>query len=400
MTTPHSGGAPYDIAFAGAGLAALSLAVRLAALPHPPRIILIDPRRETIRDRTWCFWHLHDTPFDSAISHRWNRWSVRPPHARTLAAAAFHTPYVRIPADQFHHLALEKLAACPQVEFRRGVSVDTIDHHPEHTTLHLSDGQKITANWAFDSRPPENGKAPWHQIFRGLELHSPEAKLDTDTVTLMDFQSANSEGIRFFYVLPLDSQTALVEDTWLVPSGKFPTFSDDEILSYAAANLSPTAWQIRHQEEGNLPMGLLPARGHGQPARHDPSHTSSVPSALKTNNRIIPWGTPAGAIRPSSGYAFSRIQRASEAMAQYWSQHRCPDPGIAHDSRLLAWMDRVFLRTMTRHPERVPAYFNRLFDRVPPDALIRFLESEPRPADILQVMRALPLAPFLAAAFR
>jgi lycopene beta-cyclase len=121
---------------------------------------------------------------------------------------------------------------------------------------------------------------------------------------------------------------------------------------------------------------------------------------LKIKNRIIPWGTAAGAIRPSSGYAFSRIERASEAMTQYWSQHRSPDPAITHESKLLAWMDRVFLRAMTRHPEGVPAYFTRLFDRVPPDALIRFLESEPRPADILQVMCALPPAPFIAAALR
>ena len=370
----------YDLAFAGAGLAAVSLAIRLAALPDPPKIILLDPRTEFPRDRTWCHWQLHETPFDNAITHRWHRWTVRTPTAGTVAAAPARTPYIRIPADRLHQIAAEKLTASPHVTILRGVSVHTIDQHPDHTTLHLSDGQHITAAWTLDSRPPENDQAPWRQIFRGLELHSPEANLDTDTVTLMDFQSADSGGIRFFYVLPLDPQTALVEDTWLVPAGKSPTFSNEEILSYARKNLSATTWQIRHQEEGNLPMGLL--------------------RDLKIKNRIIPWGTAAGAIRPSSGYAFSRIQRASEAMTQYWSQHRSPDPAITHESKLLAWMDRVFLRAMTRHPERVPAYFTRLFDRVPPDALIRFLESEPRPADILQVMRALPPAPFLAAALR
>ncbi|MFM8658165.1 MAG: lycopene cyclase, partial [Chthoniobacterales bacterium] len=64
---------------------------------------------------------------------------------------------------------------------------------------------------------------------------------------------------------------------------------------------------------------------------------------------------------------------------------------------LLDWMDRVFLRAMANQPERVPEFFFHLFKRVPPEALIRFLESEPRPADILQVMRALPIGPFLRA---
>jgi len=376
-------GATYDLAFAGAGLAAISLAVRLTDLPNPPRIILVDPRSEFPHDRTWCHWQLHQTPFDSAMTHRWHNWLVRASPAGTPRRDV-RTPYVRIPSDQLYQIALQKLSTSPHVTFLLGVSVNTIDHHADYTTLHLSDGQQITAAWTFDSRPPESTNTPWRQIFRGLELHSPAANLDTRTVTLMDFQSAGPEGIRFYYVLPLDPHTALIEDTWLVPQGKTPAFTDEEIIDYARKNLSATPWNVIHREEGNLPMGFLP----------------SAPSAVEVKNRIILWGTAAGAVRASSGYAFSRIQRASEAMARHWSQHHRPDPASTHESKLLAWMDLVFLRAMTRHPERVPEYFTRLFNRVPPEVLVRFLESEPRPTDILQVMRALPLFPFLAAAFR
>ena len=375
----------YNIAFAGAGLSAFSLAVRLAALPNPPRIILIDPRAEFPHDRTWCHWQLHSTLFDPAITHRWQNWLVRTSTVGTPRRGV-RTPYVRIPSDRFYEVALQTLSTSPHVTFLRGQSVNAIENHPDHTTLHLSNGQRITSTWTFDSRPPQNDNAPWRQIFRGLELHSPEAALDTSTVTLMDFQSAGPEGIRFFYVLPLDRHTALVEDTWLVPRGKSPAFTDEEILQYARKNLSNSAWRIRQREEGSLPM--------------NPLSVSSAHSAVEKSPRIIPWGTAAGAVRASSGYAFSRIQRASEAMTQYWSQHECPDPNITHESPLLAWLDRVFLRVMERHPERVPEFFVRIFDRVQPEALVRFLESEPRPADILQVMRALPTAPFLASAFR
>jgi len=373
----------YDIAFAGAGLSALSLAVRLAALPSPPRMLLVDPRTQFPHDRTWCYWQLRENPFDPAITHRWQQWSVSC-ESKSATAHSGNTPYVRIPSDRFYHEALQKLSSCPQATLLQGVSVDSIESKSDHAVLHLSDGQNITAAWAFDSRPPQDSSAPWRQIFRGLELHSPEANLGTATVRLMDFQSAGPDGIRFFYVLPLDQHTALVEDTWLVPNGKTPQFSDEAILHYAQNNLSPASWQIRHREEGNLPMGLLP----------------SANSAVKNSQRNIPWGTPAGAVRASSGYAFSRIQRASESMAHHWSQHQCARPAIAHESKLLAWMDRVFLRVMERHPERVPEFFFRMFERVPPDALVRFLESEPRPADIFRVMRSLPAAPFLAAALR
>jgi lycopene beta-cyclase len=375
----------YDIAFAGAGLAAVSLAVRLINLPDPPKLILIDPRNDFPRDRTWCYWQLHKTPFDAAITNRWHDWTVRSPAVGT-SRRDVRAPYVRIPADRLHQIATEKLAASPQVEFLRGVSVDSIEEFPDRTLAQLSNGRRIESSWVFDSRPPQKKNAPWRQIFRGLELHSPEAKLDTSAVTLMDFQSAGPEGIRFFYVLPLDAHTALVEDTWLVPCHKTPAFSDDAIVSYAARNLSPANWQIRHQEEGNLPMGFSPS-----------AHSAS--SAVE-KKRIIPWGTTAGAVRASSGYAFSRIQAASERMATAWQRTDRPDPANVHGSPMLDWMDRVFLRVMDRHPKRIPEFFVRLFERVPPESLVRFLESEPRPADILQVMRALPPGPFLRAALR
>jgi lycopene beta-cyclase len=373
----------YDIAFAGAGLSALSLAVRLAALPSPPRMLLVDPRTQFPHDRTWCYWQLRENPSDPAITHRWRQWSVSC-ESKSATAHSGNVPYVRIPSDRFYREALQKVSSCPQATLLQGVSVDSIESKSDHAILRLSDGQNITAAWAFDSRPPQDSSAPWCQIFRGLELHSPQANLDTATVRLMDFQSAGPDGIRFFYVLPLDQHTALVEDTWLVPNGKNPQFSDEAILTYAQKNLSPASWQIRHREEGNLPMGLLP----------------SANSAVKNSQRNIPWGTPAGAVRASSGYAFSRIQRASESMAHHWSQHQCARPAIAHESKLLAWMDRVFLRVMERHPERVPEFFSRMFDQVPPDALVRFLESEPRTTDVFRVMRSLPAAPFLAAALR
>ena len=378
MTASCNGGAPYDIVFAGAGLAGLSLAARLAALPNPPRMLLVDPRQDETSDRTWCHWQLHKGIFDDAITHRWHHWTVGKAHDTATVGSA-DIPYVRIPSDRFRRIASATIAACPGAEILLGVSVTSIEEFSDRTVVHLSNGRRIESSWVFDSRPPQNDNAPWRQIFRGLELHSPEANLDTGTATLMDFQSANSDGIRFFYVLPLDQKTALVEDTWLAPRGKAPQFSDEEILTYAHTHLASVPWRIRHQEQGNLPMGFRP-------------------STANQKNRIIPWGTAGGAVRASSGYAFSRIQRASEAMTDYWSQHRRSNPAITHESKLLAWMDRVFLRVMDRHPERVPEFFLRMFDRVPPEALVRFLESEPRPADILRVMRALPAAPFLASA--
>ena len=375
----------YDVVFAGAGLAGLSLAVRLAALPDPPRIALIDPRSNPPRDRTWCHWQLHEHPFTAAVTHRWYHWEVCGMNRPAAARRSPH-PYTRIPSDRFFQVAAGKLSDLSHVQFYNGCSVAHMDESPDGAILHLTDGRTICSDWVFDSRPVLNCNAPWRQIFRGLELHSNAANLNKEKVTLMDFVSAGGEGIRFFYVLPLDAHTALVEDTWLVHGGQTPPLNNESILNYAREKLAPVDWTIRHQEEGNLPMGqTLPTR-YPLPRNHHP--------------RIIPWGTPAGALRASSGYAFSRIQRASDRMTEAWQKNGRPDPACVRESPLLDRMDRVFLRAMARHPEQAPDFFCRLFDRVPPGALIRFLESEPLAADLWHVMRALPAAPFLAAAIR
>lgn len=386
---PRQGSHPrsddYDIVFAGAGLSGLSLAVRLCSLPDPPRMLLVDPRCGTVRDRTWCHWEINDHPFAPAVTHRWHNWVVSDDHHQSACHSPVY-PYVCIPSDRFFDLACQKISDTPHVDFLTGVSVAAINNHGDHALIQLSDGRMVRTSWVFDSRPLQNDRAPWRQIFSGLELHSPAAKLDTSTVTLMNFVSAGAQGIRFFYVLPLASDTALVEDTWLVPAAESPVFKDEFILSYAYKKLAPVEWQIRHREQGNLPLGL-------KPIKRAPVSNGSTP-------RIIPWGTPAGALRASSGYAFSRIQNASDKLAVSWKKNRRFDSVGFSESFPLDWMDRVFLRVMTRHSQRVPDFFTRLFKRTPTDSLVRFMESKPSIKDIFHVMSSLPPLPFVSSVFR
>ena len=67
----------YDVAILGAGLAGLSLAVRLAEPRFSGlRILVADPRTAFGRDRTWSYWALRPHPFAEAVSASWDRWAV------------------------------------------------------------------------------------------------------------------------------------------------------------------------------------------------------------------------------------------------------------------------------------------------------------------------------------
>jgi len=366
--------AESDVAIVGAGLAGLSLAVRLAARRNPPQILIIDPRTTHERDRTWCTWSVQPHPFIDCVSHRWPEWTVGSGDAAVVRRSE-RFPYQRIPADALYHKAKTLLAQAPSVTWALGRSVVGLEETAGQVSITLSDGKNIEARQVYDSRPPEIKTTDgWRQIFSGLEIRCPGARWNPEKVVLMDFQSADKNGVRFFYILPLANDSFLVEDTWLCPAGKMPVFSEAEILSYASERIGVTGWEILHREKGTIPM-------------------FAQPTAI-TSGRITAIGTRGGAVRSSSGYAFTRIQQEAEALAAAYPNLPRAGGGIS----FLRMMDAIFIQAVDQHPERLPDYMGRLFQKVNPERLIRFMESCPNWLDRLAVMRALPLGPFLVAA--
>jgi lycopene beta-cyclase len=121
--------------------------------------------------------------------------------------------------------------------------------------------------------------------------------------------------------------------------------------------------------------------------------------AARQRGPVFRLGTPGGAVKPSSGYAFLSIQRQAEAAAWALRQGRAPvlpppRPALAR------WMDGVFLARLRRDPRSGPDLFRRLFERCPPEALLRFLGDRGRPEDYARVAASLPKLPMAGTALR
>lgn len=362
-----------DVAILGAGLAGLSLAVRLCKLPRPPSILLIDPRLDYLRDRTWCHWAAAPHPFLDCISHRWPRWTVRNGN-QSITRESAEFPYVRIPADALYTQARELLALAPEVEWALGQTAEHLRETDAGVEIDLSGGTRVTTGKIYDSRPLESAATGgWRQIFRGLELRSSQTQLSTDEVTLMDFQSAGRAGIRFFYALPLSANTILVEDTRLCPPRGTVEFSDEAIIDYASEHFGGGPWEVIHREEGVIPMRVM-----------------KTPAQVGSNISI---GTRGGAVRASSGYAFSRIQEQSARLAGAYPNGSANIFAGSTVDRL----DEIFLRVLDRDPGQLPELMMQLFQKTPTPSLVRFMESRASWKDNLTVVRALPCWPFLRA---
>ena len=119
---------------------------------------------------------------------------------------------------------------------------------------------------------------------------------------------------------------------------------------------------------------------------------------LHVGNGMLRIGLAGGAVRPSSGYAFLRIQRQCRTLAAALAKGQMPRRGLLGRSRKHRTLDIVFLEAMRRKPSMAPTYFHRLFSHASPAAVIRFLTERDTMSDDLAVLKALPIADFVRAA--
>jgi lycopene beta-cyclase len=109
-------------------------------------------------------------------------------------------------------------------------------------------------------------------------------------------------------------------------------------------------------------------------------------------------GGAAGAIRPSSGYAFTRIQRHVEAVADAITDGR-PLPTAVAPARF-AVLDRAFLVAVAGATDGGEELFWRLSCRVGGDVFARFMTDVSTPADEARILAALPPRQMVGAAVR
>ncbi len=367
--------AAYDIAIIGAGLAGLSLAARLAEPAFAGlRVLVLEPRTDYHRDRTWSYWSMQPHPFQAAVTSSWDRWRiVAEDRVVTRSAPGLH--YESIPADRLYRIALERIHAAAHITLRQGV---TAFAEEDATGVQLRFGGEFArSRLAFDTRPPS--RLATHgltQRFVGWEIETKHDVFDASTVTLMDFRCAQSGAPHFTYVLPSTSRRALVEDTWFVPPGLLPPDHGAAIRDHLRFRYGVTAFDILFEESGALPMNPV---FQPEPGRW-----------------LLPIGTAGGGTRPSTGYAFNSIQAQCDTIAADLLAGRVPRPVRPRPS-IVRFMDRVLLDMLDRQPELAAPLFTSLFERCEPSSLVRFLNDRAGLADLVAVGLAMPIATTIAA---
>ena len=372
-----------DLLILGGGCAGLSLARRLSILGKLcPQTLILESRSAYLDDRTWCFWNEPSAQLTHLVSHRWLRVSVAAKeNSATVDCHAY--PYSMIPSAAFYDESISMLGQTDSIQLELGVSVLSEPKKIGNVWYVETSAGMRSARKIVDTRPtdrPQRGKALLWQSFVGHEIDCSEPVFQPDIAEIMHFEPVCDGRILFFYLLPFSKNRALLEATIFAPEPYGPDKFQNEMEAFIARRVKGYNYTFRRSEHGILPMGM------------PPSQTDPDPSYVKA-------GLFSGGARPSSGYAFQRIQRWASLCAEALGQGQLPLPH-APDPILLRKMDSLFLKVLRRQPEIAPELFMALFRKTNIGRLVRFMSDRASVVDYLAISLALPSKPFLQQIYR
>jgi lycopene beta-cyclase len=370
----------YDFIIAGGGLAGLSLACHMVRTSLRERSVLIvdrDPKKQN--DRTWGFWANQPTIFDEAIWRSWERMQVIGDDGIPRLIPLGDYRYQVIRGIDFYTCARRQLEQYERVHFRQG-RIEAIGDGRKAARV-VVDGEPISGGWVFDSLPVRPASELGYQYlrmhFRGWEVVTPRPAFDAETVTFMDFRTPQSGEMRFFYILPFAADRALVEYT--VFSRNVLRRGDYEVAlrAYLSDVLGVESYDVSAEEAGSVPI-------------------TDDPLERALGRRVMAIGARAGRIKPSTGYAFMRVQKDCEEIIDSLLLHGHPFD-VPDDPDLYDVLDAVLLKVIDQHGDHLQRAFGAMFKRNPIDHILRFLDETSTPWENLMLISSMPPQVFLKA---
>ncbi len=367
----------FQYIIVGAGCAGLQLAKALLQLPEDlvSSILLIDanPQHE---EKSWCFWYEANHPNKAFVNKKWS-------HIEFINDSLAITQNIQPKTYQYinsleffnHHIAYFNTQSRITI-----VSDYVNDIRPQGKQVIVTTTlQQYLGNYVFYTNPAlgnSNYTAPtiW-QHFLGWMVETDTPTFNIDKARMMDFSVDNSKDIRFVYVLPFSTNKALVECTIFSESLVVDASYEATLQAYMQQKFNCN-YQITATEKGKIPMQL-----YQKPTLQHPN--------------IIPIGTAAGCIKPSTGYSFTRaMQHTQQIIAAI--QEKQPI-GHRHFKPRFAFYDSLFLTIIRDKPQVMKTIFTKLFKHNHIKNVLLFLDEQSSLYQDVRIFTKLPKIPFLKA---
>ena len=351
----------FDYIIIGGGCAGLSLAYELEINKKlvDKTLVIIEPRTDYKRDKTWSFWKVVEHNFNDCVKKSWKNFSINIPQKTHHLECAIY-PYQSVDSGLFYKKINNKLRENKNISFFKNIS-----------------GINTKDSFIFNSVPSikKDHNKLW-QHFCGIEIKTQNNFFDEEIFNLMDFDCDQEESVHFFYTLPYSKTTALIETTWLSKMNDNSQKNyDRQIEDYIENHLKLKNYKITYKEEGAIPL--------------------FHPNYEKEKNKIN-IGTAGGMTRLSTGYTFLNIQEHSKYIRENIENIVSTKKYKIHNK--YQFLDEIFLRVLEKHPEKMPDIFFKMF-KASPKTVIKFLSNKSNFFEDLSVIFKMPKLTFIKALF-
>lgn len=373
----------YDYIIAGGGCAGMSLLYQISISPilSDSSILVIDRDDKNTNDRTWCFWTDKSTPFDSIVSKEWKHVAFKNGN-HTRVQELTNSAYKTIHGIDFYTFVKDHIATFPNIDWLKA-DVSSIGEDEQGPVVY-ADGKAWRATYVFDSiftHEMLKSDSPNHhflyQHFKGYKICTEQPVFDEGQMTLMDFGIPQKGNARFFYVLPYSKHSALVEYTIfsgeILPQQEY----DEAIQAYIKNKLQISEYTLEDTEFGVIPM-------------------SDHPLPTPKGAGIIPIGTRGGAVKPTTGYAFLRIQEQVTKIVGRLESGVSPAVEAPLRKRF-RFYDTLLLHILQNDGRIAHKIFSRLFFNNRLRTILTFLDERTTILQEGRIFASLPFKPFLNA---
>ena len=374
----------FDYIIVGGGAAGLQLAMFISSDPwfKDKKILLIEKEAKDKDDRTWCFWEKGRGLWDDIVHKQWNKGIFNTDQRQTALHLSPYA-YKMIKAIDFYTMAKKTIQDASNIEWLKS-SVHDVFHADGRAHVKTDDGEYVAA-LVFDSRiDPEfrekkEAYSTLVQHFKGWEIKTATDSFEPSEFVMMDFQKNYKDATSFFYVLPTDRRTALVEFTFFNQDLLEKEEYDVYLKRYITEVLGIDKYEILKTEYGEIPM-------------------TDYPFHKKRTKGVTKIGTAGSWVKPSSGYAFKNIERYSKLLIENVKNGSEPTKGLLNP--LYRLYDALILDVLKERNELGEGIFAQMYERNSIQNIFAFLDEELSFGAQYKILRSFDQGPFIRAVRR
>lgn len=373
----------YDFIIAGMGCAGLSLAIQLQkSHVHFSKILLIDKDLKNKNDRTWCFWTKEKKNwFDEIVFRSWDKFTFESSDFKKEYALDPYR-YMMIQGIDFYTHCLTVLKADHRFEIITDEikSIASEDKRAFLTTATHSYSAKHLFNSAFRKTHSKEKDVQYVQHFMGWTIETEEPVFDERCPVFMNFNTEQFHDCRFFYILPISKNKALIEYTGFSPKRISDEEYDSALKKYIERDLGCRHYTIEAVEQGEIPMT-------------DSEFVNDF------GERVINIGTAGGNSKPSTGYTFYFIQKSTQHLIVQLEKNATLLKPYRREKKFLLF-DSILLDVLNTKKIAPRDVFALLFKRNPIQRLLAFLNEESTALENLGILSSAPKKHFVPSALK